>query len=492
MAEISITRAMRTGIAWNTINALFSQAIGFLIFLALARVLEPQFFGAIALSALLADFVAVDARYAGMDAILQRGDFSRSSLNSAFITLLLVAAPMSMLLIGLAPVLALYESEPLVSYYMPIFGLLVLFTPWLSVMDALIMRDLGFKTLAKRNMMATVVGGAGAIAIALSPWAIWALPAQRVLFTLTAVLFEFAHTGWRPGILGSAEARRDIFSRFAPLWLIAAINLSMQRAATLVFGIRFDGATVGLVRAADRIGESLQNPIISPLFALWFPLMAKVRGNQKGEAKIYTSIIQTSAFVSLPTFAGVAIVAPDIVAVLLPQTYADVAPILRAVAITCLMIPVVWFNPIAMNALGLNRLSLGYSAAVAVTSIVTLLAVPMPSPAATILVMSAPALLWGIFGNFLITRHLGIGLLAHYAGLLPAVLATLAMGLATAGLHDFILKDFAPEIRLILSSLTGSILYFCLLMGFARQWTTTRISLLIGRGDEGVGSLAAD
>lgn len=481
MSDISIARALRNGIAWNTINALFSQTAGFVIFLVLARMLDPAIFGAVALSAVLADFIANEGRYAGMDAILQRRDFDGKTLNAAFISLSAIASPFSLILILAGPLLAGFENAPLVGYYMPIFGVLVLFTPWLSVMDAIIMRDLGFKTFAKRNMLSTLAGGVAGIALAFSPFAIWALPAQRVVATLAVVLFEFRHTGWLPGLSSPADIRRDILRRFLPLWMVAAINISMQRAAMLVFGIRFDGVAVGLFRAADRISESLQNPMISPLFALWFPLMSKVRGNVTAEADVYTAIIRTSAFVALPAFTGLAIVADDVVAVLLPGSYAGVAPILRAVAITSLMIPVVWFNPIAMNALGLNRISLQYSVVMATTCIAALILIPTATPATAVLVMSAPALPYGVIGNYLILRRLNLTLVEHYRGLLPAALSSLVMGIVTWYVQATALGYSAPLVRLGISASLGILIYLGLLACFSRNWMAERIHLLVGR-----------
>lgn len=481
MSDISIANALRNGIAWSTINALFSQTAGFVIFLVLAHMLDPAIFGAVALSAVLADFIAVDGRYAGMDAILQRGGFDRRTLNAAFISLSVVAFPFAFLLILAGPLLAGFENAPLVGYYMPTFGILVLFTPWLSVMDAVIMRDLGFRAFAKRNMLSTLVGGMAGIVLAFSPLAIWALPAQRVVATLTVVLFEFRYTRWLPELSSQSDARRDILRRFFPLWMVAAINISMQRAAMLVFGIRFDGAVVGLFRAADRISESLQNPTISPLFALWFPLISKVRGNVTAEAYVYTAIIRTSAFVALPVFTGLVVVADDLVAVLLPASYAGVAPILRAVAITSLMIPVVWFNPIAMNALGLNRMSLQYSVAVAVTCIAALILIPTATPATAVLVMSAPALPYGVIGNYLLLRRLKLKLSEHYLGLLPAALSCLVMGIAAWHIQSMALAHSDPLIRLGITTSLGILTYFGLLACFSRNWMVERIHLLIGR-----------
>uniref|UniRef100_UPI0012B5B775 oligosaccharide flippase family protein n=1 Tax=Rhizobium leucaenae TaxID=29450 RepID=UPI0012B5B775 len=172
-------------------------------------------------------------------------------------------------------------------------------------------------------------------------------------------------------------------------------------------------------------------PLIGPLFSLWLPLMTKVRGDLVKEQEVYVAIIRTAAFVSLPAFSGLIVVSDDIVALLLPHTYNGVAPIIRAVAITSLMIPISWFNPIAMNALNMNRASLKYSIAVAMTCITVLLCLPKISPQAAIIWMSVPALAYGLAGNLFLHNRLGLSHLSGYRGLAPAVIASAFMALAT-------------------------------------------------------------
>lgn len=480
MTEISISRALRNGIFWNSVNAVLSQASGFVIFLILARALPPELFGLVALSSVVADFLSNEGRFAGMDAVIQENSYDRKTLNSAFYGLMCVALPFAVALVVAAPFVADFQNAPLIEYFMPIFALMLLATPWLSVMDALIMKDLGFKIFTQRNILSTFVGGAAGIMLAFTPWAIWALVAQRVVSILTVILFEYRHTRWRPGLESDLRRSTSILRRFVPLWAVAALSLSMQRAIVLIFGIRYNETTVGLFRASDRISESIQQPLIGPLFALWLPMMTRVRGDIAKEREVFVAIIRTSAFVSLPAFAGLIVVSDEIVQLLLPHTYAGVAPILRSVAISSLMIPICWFNPIAFNALNMNKTSLKYSAAVAVSCIVVLLCLPEISPQAAILWMSLPALIYGIIGNVILHRRLQLSSADLYLGLAPAAIASVVMGLV-AWWAKTEMAHLNVGLRLALIIVVGVVAYMGWLSTFHHQWMRERLRLLSGR-----------
>ncbi len=477
-----VAKAMRSGLAWNLLNTFASQGAGFVIFLILAVKLEPEVFGLIALATIMADMVAIDARNAGMDAIVQAKRYDSEYLNSSFLGFMGIAITSMLILIISAPVLAHIYDAPMLMQFIPVFGVMLLPIPWLAVMDAIIMRNLGFKELTQRNILGTVIGGAAGIATAFSPWMIWALVVQRVVSLIVAIVFEYLHTKWAPNFRLSLLEGRDFLKRFAPLWAVATLNIAMPRIATMVFGIRYGAGEVGLLRAALRIDESLRGPLISPLQGLWFPLMAKVRGHLEKEQEVYLTILRTAAFVSLPAFVGIALVADDVVSVILPETYSKVGPLMQAVALVALLIPISWFNSLSMNALEMNKEALVYTIVNVIAATLALLAFSNAAPNHALLIMAAPGVLIGVGGNIVVMKRLQLSLIKHYLGLFPAVFAAFIMGLCVWVVREFI-HDWPPIARLVISAIVGIAIYGGWIAAFFPNWMKERINLLRGRGN---------
>ncbi len=481
---------MRSGLLWNLLNAFASQGAGFFVFLLLAARLEPEIFGLVALASILADTVANEGRYSGMDAIIQSKRFDSKYLNSAFLCIMAVAFAVMLMLVVIAPIMARQfdldaDMQSMLMLFIPIFGLMLLPIPWLAVMDAIIMRDLAFKELTQRNILSTVVGGVAGIAVAFSPWLIWALVVQRLVSLLVSVIFEYQHTRWLPNFRLDQLSGKDFSKRFFPLWAVSNLNLALPKIATLVFGLRYSAEVVGLLRAAFRIDESLRGPVISPLQGLWFPLMSKVRGNLEKEQDVYLSILRTAAFVSLPVFTGVYLVAEDIVAILLPKTYSEVGPLMKAVSLIALLIPISWFNSLAMNALEMNKAAFIYTIIKVVTAASALLLFANVSPAHALLIMSAPGLIIGIGGNVVILNRLKLSPLRHYLGLFPAIFAAFIMALCVWMAREF-MTDWPVLFRLITSSALGGFIYAGWIAAFFPNWMKERINLLRGRGNASI------
>ncbi len=482
MTEMTIGKSLHNSMVWNALNLLTTQLSGFVIFIIIAGRISPEVFGLVALAAVFADVLTNEGRTAGMDAIIQESAFDSKSLNSAFYSLMVVATIFSAAMIVTAPWFAELQGKPLIGQFMPVFGVLILFIPWLSVMDALIMRNLDFKIMTQRNMISTLIAGLAGIACAFSSWAIWALIVQRCVSIAVTVIFEYWHTRWRPGLHADRHRSANILRRFFPLWTIGAFNLLLHRVATFVFGLRYSANVLGLLRAADRINESVQAPLVSPLYALWLPLMTRVRGEIDKEREIYLAIIRTAAFLSMPAFAGLIIVADDIVTLVLPERYAGVASLMRVLSIVSLTIPFVWFNTLAMNALNMNKTSLKFSIFSVSGCVVALLLARNASPEAAILWMSAPALVIGILGNMIIHKRLELSHWESYRGLMPAIIGAAVMGCATGWLRGSML-GWSSGARLAMCVLVGATIYFGWLAVFHRSWLLERIQLLRGHSN---------
>jgi O-antigen/teichoic acid export membrane protein len=478
--RLDLTAAIRGGMFWNVLSFFMSQGASFVIFLIVASRLPPEVFGIVALASILSDFVATDGRYACMDAIMQCGRYDKRSLNSAFLAFLALAVVFAVAMFAAAgPVGAIY-GEPLVATFMPLFGVMILPVPWLSVMDALISRDLAFRQLTKRSIYGTLAGGAAGIVLAFSPWLIWALAAQRIVTLVATLFFEYRYTRWFPGLAFNWAMVRDFAGRFLPLWVISAFGQIAPRFLLVFFGLRFDGFTVGLLRAANRIVESVQGPIINPIMGLWFPLMAKVRGNLEGERQVYRDLTRNVVLLAFPAFAGLILVADDVVSVFLPDRYSGVAPLMRAVALATMAAPIAWFSGVAMAALGMNRASLIYTGAGAIGCVGALLLAPQIDAPWLYLSTSIPTPLITAVGVAVVNRRLKQSNLQYYAGLVPPVLATIVMVLGVWGLQQ-LLVGFADILRLGLCGVVGAVIYLGWLFVFHRSWLAERIKLLTGR-----------
>jgi O-antigen/teichoic acid export membrane protein len=300
--------------------------------------------------------------------------------------------------------------------------------------------------------------------------------------TLVSAAFQYKYTKWLPNFSYSHDYGKAFIRRFMSLWAIGSLDGLALKVTTFVFGLRFDAAVVGLLRAASRIVEALKGPVIAPITGMWFPLMAKVRGDIKKEQAVFLNLMWTAAFAAFPAFAGLYMVSDDLTAAILPKSFAGVEPIMRAMCVGAFVIPFTWYNTLALNALAMNKISLIHSAITVVGTITLLLVLDELDPANVILAMTIPAIITGTSANIIAMRRLKLNMIEFYSGLFPALYATFVMVCSVYMIHG-VTTDLMPALRLCLSAGLGAGVFFASLFLFFPNWTRDRVNMLRGKSD---------
>lgn len=352
---------VRHGFIWNLLNFVFSQGAAFAVMLVLTRKLSVATFGVFGLAALLVDLFAQNARWAAMDVLVQRQDFSARTLSTAFWTLTAGAAALVLLFAIGANQLAVLLSAPDVAEILPVLGLSLLLVPGAAVMDAVLMRDLKFRAQAVRNMIATSAGGAIGLAVAFGPMPEWALVAQRFGVNIATLAILHAYTRWRPTLTFHLDYARSFAARTGQLWSSMTLATAHMRIVEGFIGVRAGVTSLGLLRVSQRFQEALHGPVTGPIQALWVPILSKLRNDPRRAWRHFLDLTRMSAFIALPAFVGLGLVAKDLVALSLDARYADASDLILLLGLSGFLLPVGYFGNEIFAALNRSEMAMKFS-----------------------------------------------------------------------------------------------------------------------------------
>lgn len=480
-AEGGVRGAVRDAFVWNTLNLLSSQGVSLAVFLWLSHTLAPAVFGVFALAVLVVDMFTVQLKSAAGDAIVQQADYSQRSLSTAFFCLLplCLAAPAATW--ACAGWLARLFEAPALTTALPALALSVLFTPVLAVCEGVIAGRFGYRLLALRSVGSVLVSAVVAVAVALSPAREWTLVAQRVAQAAFAAGFLLLHTRWRPHAMFDAQEAVRFSLAALQMWLAQLSAVASGWIGLAMMGLRLGPATLGIARVIGKFPETLHGPLTHPVSTLLIPALAHLREDPLQRQRLVVELVGLSALLSVPAFAGLAAVAPDLVKALLSADYAQAGAPLAVLALCQLLTPLGYFVDGVLSGLRRNtlRLLLSVFDAVLVGAVVWFFAA-----------YGLLAALWGAFGAALITTSLAVALqrvalkvsVARYLGAAaPAYLAAAVMCVVVL-LFRFLAGDWPALARLLSACALGALVYGAVLFTFFRSWTMRRIDMLRGRG----------
>ena len=125
---------------WSSVEKVVMEAVSFLVFLVLARLLQPTDYGVLAIAMV---FVTLLGNIAGLGisgAVIQIRELLPTHLSGGFWSTLLVAAFMYAIVYSCAPYLASFYKEPALEYVLLCLGFIGVLNALESVPRALLSR----------------------------------------------------------------------------------------------------------------------------------------------------------------------------------------------------------------------------------------------------------------------------------------------------------------------------------------------------------------
>ena len=424
-----LRRSATMSALWAALETGSLSVLAFLVLLVMARILSPADFGVAAIALSIVQIVAAIGECLFHDAIVQRpGLTARETAAAHTVTILLGLALTALVMAGAPLIEALFAAPglaPLVFWMAPS----ILFTALGAVPVALLRRNLEFRNVALRMICGRAVGGIAAFAAAFAGLGVWSLVLQQVATSAFAclALFLLGSTAATtlPGI-ASPRASAPLL-RFAATTL--AVNLmwgNVSRMFLIAASFVLTQSGVGMIALAMRFVDTSAAIIGGAQAKVALSLFSRMHRETGTVRKAYIAGSRLSSYIIVPLFAGLAVMAHDLVLALAGERWIEVVPLVQILA-AGQAIRSLTLGGAVLTALGRPAANLAISVAELLAAILVLIAL---GPSGTAWVAAAWALrvaasLPAIV--YLFRRFAGLGLGDLYAGVSGALFAGLAM-----------------------------------------------------------------
>ncbi len=163
---MSLKQQTISGIGWSTISKLGEEGIRAVVMIVLARLLSPDAFGLIGMIMVFSGFVNVFKDAGFGPALIQTDDITDVQLSSVFWVTIILGILLTILLVGIAPLIALFYDNPTLEPLATLFAFNFLIQGFAIVQRSLLKRKMNFKQLAIVRISAALLGGIVAIIMA--------------------------------------------------------------------------------------------------------------------------------------------------------------------------------------------------------------------------------------------------------------------------------------------------------------------------------------
>jgi O-antigen/teichoic acid export membrane protein len=301
------------GVAWVAADKWTNRLLNFAVLIILARLLSPTDFGTVALANV---FIAILAVLAGLgfDSYLVRAARvdMRTCSTALWISLALALVEYGALAAA-APWLADVLDAPNLPPLLWTVGAILPISALAAIPSALLRRDLVMKPLAVRGVLSSLIGGVGAVVLAILGAGAWALVFQLLAGQVVSCVLLYALTSWRPRLVFARTEARSMVRFGAAVVGTQLIHQLRDRGDELLIGGLLGPQALGFWTIATRLLRTGLDLFTSVVTTVSLSSFAKVSHDRMRFVGAIRTALATTAAVVIPGLAALAVLTPVLV-----------------------------------------------------------------------------------------------------------------------------------------------------------------------------------
>jgi O-antigen/teichoic acid export membrane protein len=333
LAQNDLTSKIRLGLGWKLASSVFGQGTQSLVAILLAHLLVPREFGlagmAIAFSGLALAFSDLGLG----SALVQKSVLTEEDRSTVFWVNVASGAALTILGAAASPLIARFFSSPDVT---PLFA--VLSTSFLLIalgqtQAALLTREMSFRSLELRTIVATIVGAVAALLLAVAGFGAWAIIGQLVCTSGASTVMLWTVSSWRPRLVFSRESFVSLGSFGVKTFLMRVLVYVNLNGDNLLVGRYLGTTALGVYAVAYNLMMLPTTRITERVRDVFYAAFARLQNDPRRLGEAWLRVNGLTGALLVPAFLGLFALAPDVVPVVLGRRWHEAVPVLQLLSL---------------------------------------------------------------------------------------------------------------------------------------------------------------
>lgn len=431
-------KTVTSNLFWRLAERFGAQGVTLLVSLILARLLDPEVYGIIALVTVITSILQTFLDGGFSVALIQKKDADDLDFSSVFYFNVVFGIVLYLLLFFTAPLIARFYKMPDLTPVIRVLGLTLFLFSLKGVQQAYVSRNMMFKKFFFATLGGTVGAAVIGILLAYFGFGVWALVAQYLFNMLVDTVILWFTVKWRPKRCFSLKRLKALLSFGWKMLVSVLLDTVYNDLRQLIIGKMYTASDLAFYNQGQKYTSAATSNINSSIDSVLLPTMSNAQDDIDTVKNMTRRAIRVSTYLIMPMMMGIAVCAEPLVRLVLTEKWLPCVPYMRIFCFTYAFFPVHTANLNAIKALGRSDLFLKLEIAKKVYNTAILLATMWWGP----MIMAYSMLFTSVLGQ--IVNSWPNRKLLHYK-------------------YGEQLKDMFPQIGL--SCLMGGIVFCVTLLG---------------------------
>lgn len=444
---------------WLGSARFLGQLFAWVFTIVLIRVLTPEDFGLMGMAMAYHSVIVILYDINLSAAIVQKKELSKVEESTCFWFILLISAIFYIFTWHFAPIVSQFFSNERITKILRVLSIAILFDAFQIVPFWLLSRRLDFQKRAKAEFFSNILQSIVAVSLALFGFGVWSLVYSTVLKFFFRAILIYAQYPWRPLFVFRLSVLLEMLRFSIPLTGYQLLRYGTLQADTIIIGRILGVSILGFYRVAMDLSRIVIDKLIVIVNHVSFPVYSQLQDETEKLRNYFLKVNQYIALIAFPVLIGMAIVAEEIIILILSEKWLPVRIPLQILCVVSLFQIVATHFPVILNARGKSRVNLYFS-------ILTIATLPPALFFAADFGLIGVSLTWlflypilTFFIIFNTLKEIKLRLSDYIQTIKHPVLGTIAMSLAVITEKTFVFGDSITYISLFVLIFTGLMVY---------------------------------
>ena len=215
-----------SNLIWRFMERCGAQVVSFVVSIVLARILEPELYGTIALITVITSILQVFVDSGMANALIQKKDTDDLDYSSVFYFNVAFCLVLYIGLFFASPLISRIYGSPDLVPVIRVLGLTIVVSGVKNVQQAYVAKTMQFRRFFFSTLGGTLFSAVVGITMAYRGFGIWALVAQQLLNAAVNTAILWLTVGWKPKLMFSLQRLGGLVSYGWKLLVSALLDTS--------------------------------------------------------------------------------------------------------------------------------------------------------------------------------------------------------------------------------------------------------------------------
>ena len=352
MSNQSLKSKVAKGAVWTLMEKLSTQIVGFIVSMVLARLLTPNDYGTVALTAIFFAVAGVLVDGGFGNALIQKKDADDLDFNSVFYLNVALSIVAYIAMFFAAPCIAHFYDAPELVLIVRVSSLCFIFNAINAIQNAELTKKMLFHLSFKVSLITCFTSAVCGVTLASIGFGVWALVWSSLITGIVGVIARWFIIAWRPKLIFSVSRLKPLFSYGWKMALSGLLDSVFRELNGLLIGKFYSRADIAFVNKGRSLPLLAMNEVDATLGRVSFPALVLLQNDRQKLREAMRRMMRCSTFLVFPMMVGVACCAHSTIRLLYGERWMPAVPYMMLACFTYALWPFHTINLKGIMALG--------------------------------------------------------------------------------------------------------------------------------------------